>query len=94
MRVIKGVSDDQKKLLTSVLENFESGANVKTLRQALKLIDIIEESDDEITLEDADHGFLVQRFDETNFVRADRLIVETFDKLDEAETTPRAVKAG
>jgi hypothetical protein len=63
MKQITGITDDDKKILVSVLEmvNPQSVTTIKDLRQIDKICSAIEQAVDSIDLEDADFEFLKKR---------------------------------
>ena len=78
------VTDTERKIIATVLDNFAEGAGIQAIRSAIKLIDKVEAAGDELQLEDSEHAFLMQRFNATRFVRADRNVIGLFEKLERA----------
>lgn len=74
---------DEKTFLKIVVENAPQGSSmsISEVRQAIRVLDIIDSSTTVITLEDSDHTYLVTRLNQGSFIRADKMVIEIFDKV-------------
>ena len=78
------VTEIERQIIATVLDNFADGAGIQAIRNAIKIIDKVESSGGNLELEDSEYAFLVQRFNATRFLRADRNVVGLFEKLEKA----------
>lgn len=71
--------------LKLICEQTPDGISIVDVRRSIRVIDAIEASDGKtLLLEDADYGHLMQRFGATKFLKADRTILDLFDRLQQA----------
>lgn len=80
------VTEEEKSSLKTLMENAPNNRplSIAEVRQSIKLIDVIESTESELNLEDADHAFLLERFKAMQFIRADRSVLALFDKVEKA----------
>jgi len=81
----------EKDLLKLICEQSPDGVTIEQVRSAIRVMDKIDamEADsglctDILLLEDSDHQFLVGKFSTMKFVKADRGILDLFDRLSKA----------
>lgn len=83
MKTIKLIGDE-KEILMAVLEASNQGMDIGEIRQAIKVIDVVEAADGDTDFEDADFAYLKERFLSSKFVKADRSIIALADKIETA----------
>jgi hypothetical protein len=74
-----------KDLLKVICEQSPEGVTIADVRRAIKLIDAIDAADNVLSLEDADHLYLRVKFEGMKFVKADRGILDLFDRIATAQ---------
>lgn len=76
------VDSKEKEMLKTICEQAPDGISVNEIRVAIKVMDAIDACEGTtLTLEDADHAYLVNKFSSMKFRSADRAILKLFDKL-------------
>lgn len=75
------LSRADKEMLKVICEQAPDGITIADVRRAIKVIDAVEAAGDELALEDADHQYLLAKFEGMKFTRADRMILDLFDRV-------------
>ncbi len=80
------INADEKSLLKVMIENAPQGSsmNIGQVRQAIRVLDIVEAATDSVSLEDSDHSYLLERFNQGSFIRADKMLLVLFDRISTA----------
>ena len=84
MRLIKFESENDKALLTAILESASGGMDIGEVRRSIKLIDKIQVANESMTLEDAEYEYLKQRYMGTKFTRVNKEVVTLADNIENA----------
>lgn len=79
------LKQSEKELLKAICEQAPDGITISDVRRAIKLMDKIDASENEVSLEDADHQYLLVKFDGMKFIKADRSVLDLYDRLKDAK---------
>lgn len=79
------LKQSDKELLKAICEQAPDGITISDVRRAIKLMDKIDASESEVSLEDADHQYLLAKFDGMKFIKADRNVLDLYDRLKDAK---------
>jgi hypothetical protein len=74
-----------KEFLKIVCEQAPEGITIEQVRRSIKVLDKVEAAQETLLLEDADHQYLVSRFSQMKFIKADRGVLDLFDRLSSAK---------
>lgn len=74
-----------KEFLQIICEQAPEGITIEQVRRSIKVLDKVEAAEDTLLLEDADHQYLVSRFSQMKFIKADRGVLDLFDRLSGAK---------
>lgn len=70
-----------KEILKVICEQSAEGMSITDVRRSIKVMDALDTAGDLLDLEDADHQYLKVKFEVTKFVKADRSILDLFDRI-------------
>ena len=79
------MKQNDKDFLKIVCEQSPEGITIEQVRHAIRVLDKIELAEETLLLEDADHAYLILKFSQMKFVRADRSVLDLFDRLSNAK---------
>jgi hypothetical protein len=79
------LKQNDKELLKIICEQAPDGITIADVRRAIKLIDKIDAAGSTVALEDAEHQYLTAKFEGMKFVKADRTVLDLFDRLASAK---------
>lgn len=79
------IKQSDKDLLKAICEQAPDGITISEIRRAIKVMDKIDASESEVSLEDADHQYLLAKFDGMKFIKADRSVLDLYDRLKDAK---------
>ena len=73
---------DMIKVLLELPENPEKGATIAEVRQSIKVLDALDESDKEIELEDADFAYVLKRVRNAKWASANKVFIDFVDYIE------------